>query len=522
MPHVPPRSSTARTVPLRAITERRDLGLRTVVAAPGTAPQVRWALVSELADPVPYLRGSELLLTAGVDMSTRPADVRAYVAGLVRAGVGALGFGVTPVHDRLPPALVDECRAQGLPLVEVPRQTPFVAVSQAVGEALEELHVQDLRRMGEAHRALARAVTAPSPVERLVGTLARALGGWAALAAESVITRAEPVPPLSDEVVELLEKLRRPSGPRSAKARMGEDEVALHAVGGPGGSGEVLIVGRTAPLDPTDRAVLGTAVALLGLLSHTRSGAERSPGRTIARLLLDPEPGADLAPALASLAGRTADGASATGTGTGAEAGTAIRFRALRARWTGRGPAPHAAALAAVAGTELVDPGEGELRAVLADRGDATAHRAELDRLHSAGWLAALSAPAEPRDLADADRTAAALLVRATAVGSPLIWPDASDPLAEAIEPDRARTAARTILGPLADTTDTARGLRTTLHTWLARHGNWDRTAADLGSHRNSVRYRIGRIERDLGVDLADPEQRMRLWFALTRWDAPL
>ncbi|MEE2046457.1 helix-turn-helix domain-containing protein, partial [Nocardiopsis tropica] len=77
---------------------------------------------------------------------------------------------------------------------------------------------------------------------------------------------------------------------------------------------------------------------------------------------------------------------------------------------------------------------------------------------------------------------------------------------------------ARGVLGPLAEDTAPAGLLRATLRAWLTRHGNWDRAAADLGAHRNSVRYRIGRIERDLGVDLADAEQRMRLWFALTRW----
>jgi len=56
-----------------------------------------------------------------------------------------------------------------------------------------------------------------------------------------------------------------------------------------------------------------------------------------------------------------------------------------------------------------------------------------------------------------------------------------------------------------------------TLRTWLANHGGWDRTAAALGVHRNSVRHRIARVERHLGVDLADPETRMELWFAL-RW----
>ncbi|WP_246422012.1 PucR family transcriptional regulator [Nocardiopsis mwathae] len=505
MPHRP----SPRTVPLRTVAERRDLDLRTVVGAPNDAPQVRWALVSELPDPVPYLRGAELLLTAGVNMSTRPEDVRAYVAGLKRAGVAALGFGVTPVHDRLPPPLAEECRAQGLALLEVPRQTPFVAVSQAVGEALEELHVQDLRRLGEAHRALARAVTGAAPVERVVATLARALGCWTALAAGWVIARAGDVPPLSDDVVDLVEKVRRPGGPRSAKARLGGDEVFLHAVGGPTGAGEVLVVGRPAPLDPTDRAVLGTAVALLGLLAHGRSPAVRTPGRIITRLLLDPEPGAELAALLADLAGDAEEGVPAD------------TFRVLRARWTGRRPAPPGAAPAAVAGTELVDAGEGELRAVLADLGDPEAHRAELERLHRAGWLAALSDPVAPAGLAGADRRAATLLTRAAAAGAPLLWPQGPDPLADAIDPERARAAARAILGPLGADTEDARGLRATLRAWLAHHGSWDRTAAEVGSHRNSVRYRIGRIERDLGADLADPEQRMRLWFALTRWEAP-
>jgi len=64
------------------------------------------------------------------------------------------------------------------------------------------------------------------------------------------------------------------------------------------------------------------------------------------------------------------------------------------------------------------------------------------------------------------------------------------------------------------------RALVLTLRTWLAHHGAWEPTAAELGVHRNSVRHRIAQVEKALGVDLADPEVRMRLWFAL-RWMAP-
>ena len=54
-----------------------------------------------------------------------------------------------------------------------------------------------------------------------------------------------------------------------------------------------------------------------------------------------------------------------------------------------------------------------------------------------------------------------------------------------------------------------------TLRTWLAHHGGWEPTATALGVHRNSVRHRIAQAERALGTDLADPETRMNLWFAL-------
>ncbi|MFI0369205.1 PucR family transcriptional regulator [Actinomadura sp. 1N219] len=78
-----------------------------------------------------------------------------------------------------------------------------------------------------------------------------------------------------------------------------------------------------------------------------------------------------------------------------------------------------------------------------------------------------------------------------------------------------ARHADR-LLEPL-DGAGAAGELLGTLRSWLAHHGNWDRTAADLGVHRNTVRHRLGQITRLLGQDLNDPDVRMELWFAL-RW----
>ncbi|MFI6577814.1 PucR family transcriptional regulator [Nocardiopsis sp. NPDC050513] len=492
-------------VPLRAVLARRDLALASVVDAGD--PGIVWAVVSELAEPALYLRGGELVLTAGLNLPRSAEGVRDYVRSLAEARVSAVGFGVTPVHDTIPEALVEECRSQGLPLVEVPRPTPFAAVSQAVGEELEERRMRDLRRLGEAHQRLTRAVTATGPVGRVLDVLADSLGAWSALAApEGLHTSSGAPAALDEELTGLVAKLTEATGPRSAKASSGSDEVFLHTVGTPPDDHGVVLVGRPRPLGITDRAVLRTATALLDLLSRRHDDAPPVPGRLLTALLVDGGPTGPAAPLLAELTGAGEAGAPA--------------YRVLRAvpAGTGRHTSPAALPLP----TRVLDTGAGPepgLRAVLADRGEDE-HRAHLDELRVHGWIAALSGPVAPEDLPDADRGAAALLERARAVGGPLVWDGDEDPFAGLLTPAGADDLARRILGPLAEQTDSARTLRRTLRAWLVRHGNWDRAAADLGAHRNSVRYRIGRIERDLDVDLADAEQRMRLWFALTRWRA--
>ncbi|MBE2997877.1 PucR family transcriptional regulator [Nocardiopsis sp. HNM0947] len=508
-------------VPLRVIAARRDLGLNTVVDA--GEPSITWAVASELVEPAAYLRGGELLLTAGVNLPGTTARVRDYVASLVQVGVGAVGFGVAPVHRSVPARLVEQCHAQGLPLLEVPASTPFAAVSRAVGEELEERHLRDVRRLGEAHQELARAVSAPAPVERLLSVLADALGGWAVLAPADPALPAHSTPgapaSLDPELRSLCAKLTAPSGPHSAKAAGGSGEVFLHTVGTPPEARGVVLVGRPEPLAITDRAVLRTATALLDLLSRSSGDEPPVPGLVLTGLLLDGGLGTEGAAGLAELTDTRSDAARRATGGPAADAGAA--YRVLRAEPLPRGP--HTAPGGLPLETHLVDRGPEtgggrgpHVRAILADRGES-AHREHLDLLRSHGWIAALSPPAAPDGLPGADRKAATLLQRARAAETPLLWAEGTDPFETMMGPDVAAELSRELLGRLAEPTEAARTLRETLRTWLARHGNWDRAAADLGIHRNSVRYRIGRIERDLDVDLSDAEQRMRLWFALGR-----
>jgi PucR family transcriptional regulator, purine catabolism regulatory protein len=439
------------TVPLGALVRRPELGLAVLAGADQLDRPIRWAHVSELRDPVPYLLGGELLLTAGVNF---PDDVDAYVRGLVVAGVQALGFGVTPVYDEVPPVLVEACARHGLPLLALPPSTPFLAVSQAVGVALAEAEHAELRWLSEAQSALTRAALRPDPVQAVVVELAALADWWCVLLDDAVVLAQAGIDDVDPVVVELASRLRRGSGPRSAATEVG----SWHVVGYPVDAARVLVVGGPASFSVADRAVIAVALALLAL-------AERANGRSVTRMLVGDDGGR--------------------------------RYRVVR----GRRKSGQAKDIDL--GTALVDVEDGELRAVVTTSPDVVAAQA-------AGWLLAVSSPAGVAELPAADREAGRMLDRAVAIGRPVT---AADGVSALVDPGAAARFAAELLAPLAERPE----LVATLRTWLACNGNWDRTAVELGVHRNSVRHRIGVVGRELGIDLFDVQRRMELWFAL-RW----
>ncbi|MER6902123.1 PucR family transcriptional regulator ligand-binding domain-containing protein, partial [Amycolatopsis sp. NPDC000740] len=109
--------------------EGLELGL--LAGRAGLGRDVSWAHAIEVADPVPWLRGGELVLTIGLGLPADEPGRRAYVRRLAEAGAAGLGF-AAEVLDALPPEVLEEAEACGLPVVGVLGTTPFIAVSQAV------------------------------------------------------------------------------------------------------------------------------------------------------------------------------------------------------------------------------------------------------------------------------------------------------------------------------------------------------------------------------------------------------
>src|SRR5688500_8057293 len=99
-------------VTLDQLLEKLPPGLKILHDGGSGSGLLRWVEPSELEDPTPYLLDGEFLLTAGLPFADEPEDLPladTYVQRLVTAGVAALGFGLEPYFDAVPPALVEAC-----------------------------------------------------------------------------------------------------------------------------------------------------------------------------------------------------------------------------------------------------------------------------------------------------------------------------------------------------------------------------------------------------------------------------
>src|SRR2546430_4357318 len=106
-----------------------ELGLELLSGKENATAHVRWVHSSELADPTPWLRGGELLLTTGIQLDT-PKPQRELIAKLAEHDIAGLGFGTVFSHKRVPAALLAAARERSFPVFEVPYELPFIAITE--------------------------------------------------------------------------------------------------------------------------------------------------------------------------------------------------------------------------------------------------------------------------------------------------------------------------------------------------------------------------------------------------------
>ncbi|MET9792270.1 PucR family transcriptional regulator [Streptomyces canus] len=518
---------------------------------------VRWAHVSELADPVPYMEGGELLLITALKLDADdPEAMRRYVKRLAGAGVVGLGFAVGVNYDEIPGALVEAARDEGLPLLEVPRRTPFLAISKAVSAAIAADQYRSVTAGFAAQRELTKQALTGGP-EGLLAALASQVDGWAALYDASgavVATAPEWAGRRAARLTADVERLReRPAPASSVVGGSGtsdnDDRVELHSLGTGRRPRSALAVGTAAALGTAERYAVHSAIALLTLTterSRSLQAAEQRIGAAVLRMLLAGEPehartvAGDLYGGLLDAPFRliVAEAVAVSSVRIAADAPTRV---------------PSAAALAAAADTDgdplealtevvesaaarsgeavLVVPERERLMVLAADGGAAVTacgeyavalEAARTREQASAGdedeLVVGVSAPVGPIAAAAAYKQAEQALSVARRRGRVYVEHEqlASGSVLPLLADDAVRAFADGLLRPLYEHDATGRGdLVASLRAWLSRHGQWDAAAADLGVHRHTLRYRMRRVEEILGRSLDDPDVRMELWLAL-------
>jgi purine catabolism regulator len=471
---------------------------------------ISWVHVSELPDPTPFLEGGELLLTTGLALLHEGVRAEEYVCRLADAGVVGLGLGTGLSLSTVPPELVRAADACGLAVLEVPRETPFIALSRAVSAALAADEYAAVARASTVQQDLTRAAVAPGASAAVVERLARHLDAWAVLL-DATGTPLEAFPRTAadraDELGTAIDRLRATRPPAGAALTGPSETVLLQSLGTGTRTRGFLAVGRAGPVPPADRQAVNVAALLLTLrLEQSRAldSATSALRAALLRLLL---------------AGEEAAAATVV-----AELGEQLPAGPVRTLVVLGSPEERSAAVdvAADAAARLREPMfsaelDEALVVLVANVGRLAGELAVLPE-RVTGTSLGTAPPVPWTGLADGLRQARQAAEHGRAGGHPVTsFSDlAGRGLRTLLDPAATALFAEALLAPVVAADRAASGdLVESLRVWLESHGQWEPAAARLGVHRHTLRKRIRRAGELLGRDLASPGVRAELWLAL-------
>ncbi|HEX6857715.1 MAG TPA: PucR family transcriptional regulator [Streptosporangiaceae bacterium] len=155
---------------------RPRLQLTLIGGEAGLDREVSWAHVSDLPDPWDYLGPNELLLTNGTGMGASPAAQVRFAERLARLGVSGLvvglGTGGAPVTPELAGRACELC----LPLLTVPYSVRFSDIVRAIAEDTGDQSRGQLSDLAQFYDLLRLSLAAGGPGPETFGTLGQQLG----------------------------------------------------------------------------------------------------------------------------------------------------------------------------------------------------------------------------------------------------------------------------------------------------------------------------------------------------------
>ncbi|HEY3070295.1 MAG TPA: PucR family transcriptional regulator ligand-binding domain-containing protein [Gaiellaceae bacterium] len=463
------------------ITDLPDLDLAVAAGSDGLQNEVSWLHVSELADPTPFLEGGELLLTTGLGVGEMATTQRAYIRRLARHGLAGLGFGIGFGFAEVPPPVVEEADRLAFPVLSVPYEVPFVAITKAAVTHLASEQLEQLTRALEVHERLAHAVLEGRGLQALLAIVCNHLDCSLALTDENgrVVAERHARRRISFEGALELPVVagREPATLKAARTRgeFGEyDRLVLH-------HGQTALAFELSRRRAVSAAELRLAGDLLEDLEDERLD-DREAARRMAAFGLE----TDLAYAAMLAVPRN---------GLSSE-----RLREQVAEELERQNVPFLSAARRDRAAFLVGAtGEQEVLGI-------ARRLVEAEPLARVG----VGRPAQGSALGRSLVEARAALDAGT--GDVSSYRDLGSLELLLSLPDAALEAfVDRVLGPAADNDWLVESLTALLDSGF----RWSEAAEELGVHRHTLRYRMDRLREQTDRHPDDPDQRMELWLAV-------
>jgi DNA-binding PucR family transcriptional regulator len=512
----------------------QDIGLELLTGEDAAEAPVRWVHITELLDPTPWLSGGELLLTTGIQLGT-PDRQREFIARLSGHHIAGLGFGTGFNHDSVPAALLEEARAHGFPVFEVPYDLPFIAITEKAFTRLVNEQYEVLQRGIAIQKRLERLVLEERGLPEVVRALAATIGGAVLVltARGDTLTAKAFRRELSEEQLEALrsEVVARSSLPPSGNGNgRSRSQPVTFAPEHPDLSGRALALpvatrGSGAPqawlvavrdaggLGDFERLILQQAVTVVAL-ELMRQRVMRDTERRLAGDVLAEALGGRLDPdELAMRLRPFGVGANAAVLVFGMDdpgAAEGLLDRFMASAGVGALVAARERLLCAVIDSDDADPLDlagrarsalgaehGVVRAAASRPAPARALRRSFHEARCALEASALSGEGAPDVASYRDLGAFQLLLSLQ-------------------DEDALRLYCDNLLGPLENGEgEYGDELLRSLEAFIEQNGQWERAARELYCHRHTLRYRIRRVEELTGRDLSRARDRIEFWLAL-------
>ena len=152
------RNGMTEIVTLRHVMEKTPLGeARLLAGEAGLDKEVRETNIIEVPDTFRWMRGGEILFSAGYAFGGDGAQGAELIGALVKRRITALVLKPGKYMPVVPQEMITRADQLGFPLLEMPEDMPYSVCMEATYDLLKDSRLFELRMVTHLHNELLQA-----------------------------------------------------------------------------------------------------------------------------------------------------------------------------------------------------------------------------------------------------------------------------------------------------------------------------------------------------------------------------